>query len=119
MSDAETTTVRPPIALSALEIESLPWEPLAAVGRGVEHRVLWQSGNSMAGIMRIAPGGEVSSHAHRRSHHHLWVLDGHGRTVDHDLERGSYVHIPAGVEHGIQATGPEGLTFLYLYLQHA
>ena len=117
MDEIDTATVDAPIALGATDIDRLPWEPLAAVGTGVEHRVLWRSGSSLAGIIRIAPGGEVSAHAHRRAHHHLWVLDGEGRALDRPLGPGSYVHIPAGVQHAIQTTGRDGLTFLYLYLQ--
>jgi quercetin dioxygenase-like cupin family protein len=30
---------------------------------------------------------------------------------------GTYVHVPAGVEHGIRAVGEGGSTVLYLYLR--
>jgi hypothetical protein len=119
MDSSPTATTHAALAFGPAEIAGISWEPLLTVGQGVEHRVLWRSGTSMAGIMRIAPGGEVWRHAHRRAHHHLWVLDGRGSTIGHGLEPGAYVHIPAGVEHGIEAsTEGSGLTFLYLY-EHA
>jgi mannose-6-phosphate isomerase-like protein (cupin superfamily) len=96
----------------------LTWDRLEPF-EGVDYKLLWRSGKSVAGLMRVAPGAEVSPHAHVRSHHHLWVLEGEADMVG-DGERvgpGTYVHIPAGVEHGITDVGPDGCTVVYLYLR--
>jgi mannose-6-phosphate isomerase-like protein (cupin superfamily) len=84
---------------------------------GVDYKLLWRSGKSVAGLMRVAPGSEVSPHAHVLSHHHLWVLEGEADMVGERVGPGTYVHIPAGVEHGITGVGPEGCTVVYLYLR--
>jgi quercetin dioxygenase-like cupin family protein len=98
-------------------VEQQAWQPLAPVGRGVSHKVLWQSGDSIAGVMRLEVDGRVDEHVHRRAHHHLWVLEGMIEVLGQRLGPGSYVHIPAGVTHGMvnQGTGPA--VFHYLYLQ--
>ena len=106
-----------PVLLEAFVLDGLPWEPLPAIGTGVDHRVLWHSGDSMAGVMRLAPGGSVSEHAHRRAHHHLWVLDGSIEVLATVLGAGSYAHVPAGVRHAMVNRGEGTATFLYLYLQ--
>jgi hypothetical protein len=55
--------------------EALAWHPFEAL-EGVEYKLLWRSGQSVAGILRIAPGSSMSPHAHVRSHHHMWVIAG-------------------------------------------
>jgi mannose-6-phosphate isomerase-like protein (cupin superfamily) len=115
-----TTNLRAPATLATVvdgaAIALRPWLPLPGF-EGVTYKLLWQSGKSVAGIMRIAPDGEVSSHAHQRSHHHLWVIDGSAEMLGRRVAQGSYVHVPAGVEHGITAPGVNGCTVLYLYLR--
>jgi mannose-6-phosphate isomerase-like protein (cupin superfamily) len=96
--------------------EALAWHPFEAL-EGVEYKLLWRSGQSVAGILRIAPGSSMSPHAHVRSHHHMWVIAGHAEMLGEQVGPGTYLHIPAGVEHGIHDVGDEGCTLLYLYLQ--
>lgn len=96
--------------------ESLAWHPLEPFA-GVEYKLLWRSGKSVAGLMRIAPGGELAPHAHVRSHHHLWVIDGTAEMLGEKVGPGTYAHVPAGVEHGIEHVGEAGCTLLYLYLR--
>jgi quercetin dioxygenase-like cupin family protein len=71
----------------------------------------------MAGVLTVAPGHRLGSHTHRVNHHHIWVLDGRGVILGHELGSGSYVHIPGGVEHDIDATASEGCTVFYLYIR--
>lgn len=96
--------------------EALAWHPLESFD-GVDYKLLWRSGKSVAGIMRIDPGGSLSPHAHRRSHHHMWVLDGSAEMLGERVGPGTYVHVPAGVDHGITGVGDDGCTLLYLYLR--
>jgi mannose-6-phosphate isomerase-like protein (cupin superfamily) len=97
-------------------IEQLPLEPLASLP-GVTHRVLWRTDDSMAGVMTIAGGHRLGAHAHRENHHHMWVLDGAATILDTAVTPGAYVHIPAGVDHDIDASATDGCTLYYLYLR--
>jgi hypothetical protein len=49
----------------------------------------------------------------------MWVLEGHAEIVESDVGPGSYLHIPAGVPHDLDATLTEGCTVFYLYLRGA
>jgi quercetin dioxygenase-like cupin family protein len=111
----ETPTISQPVILSAEAVAALPSEPLGTLP-GVTHRVLWRAATSMAGVMTIDTGHHLGSHTHRENQHHVWVLEGTARILGSDLGPGSYVHIPSGVEHDIDATSTEGVTVLYLYL---
>ena len=99
-------------------IAALPPTPLGAL-EGVVHRVLWRNETSMAGVLTIESGQRLGPHAHRVNHHHLWVIEGRATVLGTELGQGSYVHIPSGVEHDIDASSTEGCTVFYLYLRHA
>jgi hypothetical protein len=47
------------------------------------------------------------------------VLDGKATILGTELGAGSYVHIPYGVLHDIDATATGGCTVFYLYLAYA
>lgn len=106
-----------PVLLQQFVLAGLPWEPLPAIGEGVEHKILWRSGTSMAGVMRLSPGGFVGAHSHRAAHHHLWVLEGSIEVLATVLGPGSYAHVPATVTHAMVNRSDGPTTFLYLYLQ--
>jgi quercetin dioxygenase-like cupin family protein len=111
--DAEAVST--PTVLTAEEIARLAPMPLGTL-TNVTHRVLWSHDNSMAGVLTVAGGHRLGAHAHRVNHHHMWVLDGHAVVLGAEVGPGSYVHIPAGVEHDIDATASDGCTVFYLYL---
>jgi mannose-6-phosphate isomerase-like protein (cupin superfamily) len=113
-ADAAASSVATLVTRAARD--ALAWHPLEQFD-GVDYKLLWRSGKSVAGIMRIAPGREVTPHAHVRSHHHMWVVDGTSEMLGEHVGPGSYVHIPAGVEHGVRDVGESGCTVLYLYLR--
>lgn len=104
--------------LSSTDIEVLPWEPLGSL-EGVKTKVAWRDDTSMAGLLRVEAGRSLGRHTHRVNHHHMWVLEGQAEVMGKDLGPGSYVHIPAGVEHDIDASRTEGCTVLYHYLRPA
>ncbi|HEX6420287.1 MAG TPA: cupin domain-containing protein [Acidimicrobiales bacterium] len=108
----------PPLAtlVTRAASDAMAWHPLEEFDR-VSYKLLWRSGKSVAGLMRVAPGGSVSSHTHRHSHHHMWVVDGTAEMLGERVGPGTYVHVPAGVEHGITEPGEQGCTLLYLYLR--
>ncbi|HEY8546654.1 MAG TPA: cupin domain-containing protein, partial [Acidimicrobiales bacterium] len=72
---------------------------------------------SVAGLMRLDPGASVEPHVHRRSHHHVWVVEGSAVVQGRTLAAGSYAHIPAGVRHGTTSLEPDGCTLFYLYVR--
>ena len=108
----------PPVVLTAAEVDSLPLKPLGDLP-GVTHRVLWEDGTSMAGVLTVEPRHRLGAHAHRVNHHHLWVLAGRATILGAEVGLGSYVHVPAGVNHDIDATATDGCTVFYLYLPGA
>jgi hypothetical protein len=102
--------------VTAAAAEALAWHPLDPY-EGVDYKLLWQSGKSVAGLMRIGPGAMVTSHAHIRSHHQMWVVDGTVEMLGAVVGAGTYVHIPSRVDHSIRAVGDRAATMLYLYLR--
>jgi quercetin dioxygenase-like cupin family protein len=104
--------------LTASEVEALSMEPLGGL-EGVRHRVLWSDADSMAGVLRVDGGCRLGAHTHRENHHHLWVLEGEALVLGADLGPGSYVHVPSGVEHDIDAVETSGCTVFYLYVRQA
>jgi mannose-6-phosphate isomerase-like protein (cupin superfamily) len=103
--------------LNADDIAALPEVPLSSSIEGVTHRVLWQTGESMAGVMTVAAGHHLGGHVHRRNEHHLWILEGEIDVVGSRAAAGGYVHVPAGLEHDLDATATSGCTLFYLYLR--
>jgi quercetin dioxygenase-like cupin family protein len=101
--------------LSTEQIEQLPITALGDID-GVTNRVLWRDATSMAGVLTVEGGHQLGRHAHRANHHHFWVLDGRAEVCGTVVQPGSYVHIPAGVEHDIDARTTDGCTVYYLYL---
>jgi mannose-6-phosphate isomerase-like protein (cupin superfamily) len=102
--------------VTAAAADALAWRPLVPY-EDVDYKLLWQSGRSVAGLMRIPPGAAVAPHAHVRSHHHMWVIDGTVEMLGEVIGPGAYAHIPSQVDHGIRAVGDGPATMLYLYLQ--
>jgi mannose-6-phosphate isomerase-like protein (cupin superfamily) len=111
----ESLSPSAPIVLSADAIAAIPAEPLGNI-EGVLHKVVWRNDASMAGVLTVAPGHRLGTHSHHVNHHHMWVLDGHAVILGADVGPGSYVHVPHGVDHDIDATDSEGCTVFYLYL---
>lgn len=117
MSDSTDVDAAPVATLvTSAATDALAWHPVEPYD-GVDYKLLWRSGKSVAGLMRVAPGGAVTPHSHVRSHHHMWVIDGTAEMLGERVGPGTYVHVPARVEHGIRAVGERGCTVLYLYLR--
>lgn len=114
-----TTTQVTPVVLTAEAVSALPLVPVDESITGVAHRVLWQTDTSVAGVMTVEQGHRLGTHAHRRNHHHIWVLEGAAEILGVEIGPGSYVHVPAGVEHDLEARSTSGCTVFYLYLPGA
>ncbi len=110
-----STDVSNPTVLSADAISHLPQESFGS-DPGSAHRVLWRNETSMAGVLTVDAGHRIATHAHRAHHHHVWLVDGHANVLAENVGPGSYVHIPRGIAHDIDATSSDGCTVFYLYL---
>ena len=95
------------------DIDAMPWESIGV--QGVEHKVLWQSGDVVIGLIRVAPGASKPEHAHHGAHHHIWLTSGSCDMVGRTVEAGAYVYIPPGVPHAVTNVGPTGCEFFYTY----
>ena len=110
-SDAPVATV-----LAAANIGALDEQPLGDLP-GVNRRIFFRDDTSEAGTLRLAAGHRLGPHTHRENQHHMWVLAGEAKIAGSRLGAGSYVHVPAGVEHDIDATSTDGCTVFYLYVR--
>jgi quercetin dioxygenase-like cupin family protein len=114
----KATTGTTPTVLDADAVAGIAGEPLDAI-EGVTNRVLWRDDRSMAGLLTVRGGHHLGLHAHRENHHHIWVTDGSAEITGTVLGPGAYAHIPAGVDHDIDARATEGCTVFYLYIRQA
>ena len=110
----DMTLTSQPVVFTPEAVDALPAEPLGHI-EGVTHRVLWRDQTSMAGVLSVPAGHRLGAHTHRVNHHHIWVTDGQATILGADLGPGSYVHVPSGVEHDIDASNTQGCTVFYLY----
>jgi quercetin dioxygenase-like cupin family protein len=104
------------VVLDSAAIERLPQQQLHGLA-DILTRVVWRSGESLAGVMEVAPGEQLPSHVHADGHHHVWVLSGTARILGVGVGPGSYVHVPAGMEHAVEEVSAAGLRVFYLYLR--
>jgi len=110
----DAKVIPPPQVLTSEAIADLPVVPIGTV-QGVERRILWRDGSSEAGILVVFGGHQLGLHTHRSNHHHMWVLDGAATILGTDVGPGSFVHIPSGVEHDIDARATDGCAVFYVY----
>ena len=108
-----------PTVLDGTAIAQLTSEPFGPRPSAATNTVLWHDGASMAGLLTVTAGERLGAHTHHRNHHHIWVVSGAARIAGQLLAEGGYAHIPAGVEHDIDATGTAGCTVFYLYQRPA
>jgi mannose-6-phosphate isomerase-like protein (cupin superfamily) len=94
-------------------IAAMPWEAIGV--EGVSHKVLWQSGDVVIGLIRVEAGATKPEHVHHGAHHHIWITAGSCDMVGQTVGSGSYVYIPPGVPHAVTDVGPEGCEFFYTY----
>jgi quercetin dioxygenase-like cupin family protein len=111
----DAKVITQPTVLNAEEITGLPAVRLQGL-EAARSSLLWRAKGSAAGVMQLDPGGELQPHCHPNAHHHFWMLEGQATVSGQRVGPGTYVHIPAGVEHGIVDAG-SGCRFFYLYLE--
>ena len=103
------------IVLTGSEVSAVPHQPLGTA-EGVTSCLLWTDGTSSSGVLTVEAGRRLGSHAHRTHVHHMWVLDGEAVVMGKRVGPRSYIHIPPGVDHDIDATDTTGCTMYYSYL---
>ncbi len=99
---------------TAAELDAEPWEELRGI-EGATHKVLWQSGNTVIGLIRVEAGSVKPEHTHLGAHHHMLITRGSCVMLGRQVDEGSYVYVPAGVPHEVTDVGPEGVEFFYTY----
>lgn len=102
------------IVATAADVDSIEW--VADDNHpGVRHKVLWQSGATVLGLMEVDPGAENPQHSHHAAHHHILILAGSCQMLGKSVGPGSYLYIPPGVPHAARNEGPEVCRFFYTY----
>jgi mannose-6-phosphate isomerase-like protein (cupin superfamily) len=112
----ESMTTTRPTVLTSEAISALPPGSLMTrlgPAEGVTNRTLWSTETSMACVMTVHAGHRLGTHTHRINEHHIWVVDGRATVLGKELGPGSYVHIPNGVAHDLDATNTDGCTVFY------
>jgi mannose-6-phosphate isomerase-like protein (cupin superfamily) len=102
------------ILLAAADVAAMPWEPLRGL-EGVHHKVVWQSGDTVLGFIRVDPGAVKPEHSHHGAHHHILITQGSATMLGRPFTAGAYLYIPPGTPHEVADVGPEGCTFFYTY----
>lgn len=91
-----------------------PWQELRGID-GATHKVLWQSGDTVIGLIRVEPGRVKPEHTHHGAHHHMLITRGSCVMLGQRLDEGSYIYVPAGIAHAVDDVGPDGVEFFYTY----
>lgn len=113
-----TQTIEPTLRLVPYaNVDKLPWHELAGA-IGVDVKMLYAAGSTVAGLLRLRPGAEEPSHLHLDREHDLWVLAGSVTVGETELIAGSYLHVPCGVRHTLHDGGTGSLLF-YVYSRSA
>ena len=92
----------------------MPWEPLHGID-GATHKVLWQSGDVVIGLIRVEAGSVKPEHTHHGAHHHMLITRGSCVMLGRTVGEGSYVYVPPGVAHAVDQVGADGVEFFYTY----
>ena len=57
------------------QLAAEPWEDFRGI-EGAAHKVLWQSGATVIGLIRVEAGRSKPEHTHHGAHHHMLVTRG-------------------------------------------
>ena len=102
------------LVTTASDLAALPWEPLRDIP-GAAHKVLWQHGATVIGLIRVEAGMAKPAHSHHGAHHHMFITRGSCVMLGKRVDEGSYVYVPPGVPHAVDEVGPDGVEFFYTY----
>jgi quercetin dioxygenase-like cupin family protein len=99
---------------TSAELAAVPWEPLHGID-GATHKVLWQAGAIVVGLIRVEAGSSKPEHTHHGAHHHMLITRGSCVMLGKRVDEGSYVYVPPGVPHAVDDVGPDGVEFFYTH----
>lgn len=102
------------LVTTADDVAAMEWQNQPGLP-GVQHKVLWQSGDVTVGLMKVEAGAVNPEHTHHAAHHHILMLDGECSMVGRHVGPGAYVYIPPMVPHAVTDVGADGCTFFYTY----
>ncbi len=102
------------LVLTSAALAGQPWQDLRGI-EGATHKVLWQSGATVIGLIRVEAGSSKPEHTHHGAHHHMLITHGSCVMLGQRVDEGSYVYVPPGVAHAVDDVGPEGVEFFYTY----
>ena len=102
------------LVTTAADLAALPWEPLRDIP-GAAHKVLWQHGATVIGLIRVEAGMSKPEHSHHGAHHHMFITHGSCVMLGTRVDEGSYVYVPPGVPHAVDDVGPDGVEFFYTH----
>lgn len=80
----------------------------------MDTKVLYDAGDTVAGLLRLHPGAREVSHVHLHGERHLWVLAGRVLVDETEFAADSYVHVPPMLRHTVQ-DGGEGSLLFYVF----
>ena len=106
------------VALNAMEIDGLPWEPVPDCP-GVYEKELWRLGDFVQALIRYNTGATTMGKPLLAGHEHIWVVSGAATIAGRRMLAGSYLHVPPGQRHPVEDVGPEGCTLLQMHRPHA
>jgi quercetin dioxygenase-like cupin family protein len=104
-------------SVDAQHIDELPWEAVPECP-GVHQKTLWRFGDFVQALVRYQPGSSTPGAPHLAAHHHIWVVSGAATMAGRRLVAGSYMHVPPGVLHTVEAVGSDGFTILQMHRPH-
>jgi quercetin dioxygenase-like cupin family protein len=102
------------LVLTAAELSAQPWEELRGI-EGATHKVLWQAGATVIGLIRVEAGRSKPEHTHHGAHHHMLITRGSCVMLGQRVDEGSYIYVPPGVAHAVDDVGADGVEFFYTY----
>jgi hypothetical protein len=102
------------IVRTSAELAEMPWEELHGI-EGATHKVLWQAGDVVIGLIRVEAGRTKPEHTHHGAHHHMLITHGSCVMLGQRVDEGSYIYVPPGVPHAVDDVGPDGVEFFYTH----
>jgi uncharacterized RmlC-like cupin family protein len=109
----ETTADPTLLAINASDVDQLAWVPVTGCA-GVRAKELWRRGDFVDTLIDYAPGASTPGLHHVGADHHIWLVAGAATVAGQRLTAGSYVHVPPGVAHPIEAA-EAGCTLLQVH----
>jgi len=110
----QTTMTTGLLRRNSADLDRLPWQAVCGCP-GVEAKELWQSSGCVDVLISYAPGATTPGHPHPSADHHIWIIEGQAEIAGQAMRGGSYVYVPPGTAHPIEAGGQAGCVLLQIH----